>query len=139
MNRKELDEAFRRFCNQAESFSREVYAGFPPSLRIGNAEANLRISRTVFAKWSLDILVALHSEPLGFERLRKAVGSVSPRVLSSKLLALERRGLIRRRVVKSRPPKTLYSLTRQGVIVTRLGEPVFLYLRSRDGTLYKLP
>jgi len=54
-------------------------------------------------------------------------------VLSEKLKQLETKGLIRREVLSTRPPRVKYTLREKGLIVARLGEPVFLFLRNDEG------
>lgn len=96
--------------------------------------ANGEISRAVFGKWSLDILTLLYlRESAGFQEIRRALGRISSRVLSSKLSRLQESGLLRRDVSPSRPPRVTYSLTDRGLTVAKLGEPVFLYLRLSAG------
>ena len=91
---------------------------------------NVEIARTVFGKWSLDILALLYvRQTAGFQELRKALGPISSRVLSSKLTRMQENGLVRRDVRPTRPPRVAYSLTDRGLTVAKLGEPVFLYLR----------
>lgn len=129
---------------------RDVSAEFTASLRqladfragpngIGPAQLNVQVARSLFGKWTLDLLVLLMAEgELGFASLRKALRGVSSRILSSKLKWLESQGLVRRRVVDSRPPHVNYGLTERGLTVMRLGEPVVLYLRFLQG-LYGSP
>jgi DNA-binding HxlR family transcriptional regulator len=91
---------------------------------------NMEIARTVFGKWSLDILTLLYlRQGAGFQELRRSLGPISSRVLSSKLTRMQETGLIRRDVKPTRPPRVTYSLTEHGQTVAKLGEPVFLYLR----------
>jgi DNA-binding HxlR family transcriptional regulator len=131
--REAVRARFREFSEAASSFSREV----TPSLSgidISEAtEQNLRIAKTVFGKWSLEILVLLYTmKELGFEKVRKSLRRISPRVLSEKLKQLEAEGLIRREVLSVSPPRVNYMLTERGLIVARLGEPVFLFLRHES-------
>jgi DNA-binding HxlR family transcriptional regulator len=96
------------------------------------AEVNVEIARTVFGKWSIEILALLyHIGTVGFEELRRRLGSISPRVLSQKLKLMESQGLVERSVKTSRPIGVRYTLTEKGLTVAQLGEPVFLYLRLR--------
>src|SRR5205823_11263398 len=96
---------------------------------------NVEIARTVFGKWSLDILTLLYvRQGAGFQEIRRGLGRISSRVLSSKLTRMQETGLIRRDVKPSRPPRVTYSLTDRGLTVAKLGEPVFLYLRLSSGT-----
>jgi DNA-binding HxlR family transcriptional regulator len=126
-------EVFRRFSEQASSFSRGIEPLPSGTLMPESADVNLRIARTVFGKWSLEILVLLYSmKEVGFEEARRSLGKISSRVLSEKLKQLEGEKLVRRRVVSSSPPRVSYALTERGLIVARLGEPVFLFLRQHD-------
>jgi DNA-binding HxlR family transcriptional regulator len=96
--------------------------------------ANVEIARSVFGKWCLDILTLLYlRESAGFQEIRRGLGRISSRVLSSKLNRMQETGLIRRDVNPTRPPRVSYSLTDQGLTVAKLGEPVFLYLRLSTG------
>jgi DNA-binding HxlR family transcriptional regulator len=128
-----LRERFREFSESASRFSRGIE---PIPSRTGLAETadlNLRIARTVFGKWSLEILVLLYTmKRLGFEEARRSLGKISSRVLSEKLKQLEGEGLVLRGVVSSSPPRVSYALTEKGLIVARLGEPVFLFLRQEQ-------
>src|SRR5215469_4871189 len=76
------------------------------------AQADLKIVRSIFGKWSADVLVALHAVPsVGFEELRRSMPGISPRVLSLKLKELEQNGMVRREIIDSRPPRVRYTLT----------------------------
>ncbi|TLZ43477.1 MAG: helix-turn-helix transcriptional regulator [Methanobacteriota archaeon] len=132
----------RRFAELVETcsrFSREILrdAGWNGgSLALLDPVAmNVEIARTVFGKWSLDILTLLYvRQGAGFQEIRRGLGRISSRVLSSKLTRMQETGLIRRDVKPSRPPRVTYSLTDRGLTVAKLGEPVFLYLRLSSGT-----
>jgi DNA-binding HxlR family transcriptional regulator len=132
-----LEEEFRRFRHAATEFSASLahHADFRSKLNgAAVAQINLRAVRSIFGKWSLDILVLLVTErELGFAELRKALRGISSRILSSKLKRLEAHGLVRREVLATRPPRVNYGLTDRGLTVTRLGEPVLLYLRFIEG------
>ena len=126
--------ALAAVCHRfSEEIAHDASVPFPAVLRDSVLE-NLHIIETVFAKWSLEILVITYmNESIGFQELKESVGSISGRVLSVRLRQLETLGLIRREVVDSRPPRTRYSLTPEGLTVAQLGEPVFLFLRMRRG------
>jgi len=128
-----LAARFEAFSEGASKFSRGIEPHAEGRWMTEEAEANLRIARTVFGKWSLEILVLLYTmKRLGFEQMRKSLGGISPRVLSEKLKLLEGEGLVRRQVLSVAPTRVHYSLTQKGLTVARLGEPVFLFLR-REG------
>ena len=133
---QEVDEKFRSFTDRASEFSKDISSIVPygvddPSM---SAQMNLQITRVIFAKWALDILVMLYSlKAAGFEAMKKTLRGISPRVLSEKLKRLEKDGLIRREVQSTRPIRVLYELTETGLTAAKLGEPVFLYLRYKKG------
>ena len=128
----ELPQALLSFRVRSASFAREFSRMLPGATedREEIAPVNLRVTRAVFGKWSIDILVALFALGVaGFQELRRHLSGVSPRVLSTKLKVLERLGLISRTVLHERPPRVQYRLTEAGLNVAHLGEPVILYLR----------
>lgn len=130
-----MRKRFREFSDVVSKFSHEV-APAPSAVPAisSNAELNLEVTKAIFSKWSLEILVLLYTmKLLGFEQIRKGLNGISHRVLSEKLKQLEARRLIRRKVISTRPVRVSYSLTEKGLIVARLGEPVFLFLRHEEG------
>jgi DNA-binding HxlR family transcriptional regulator len=77
-------------------------------------------SRTVMehlaSKWGVLVqIMLLRSGTLRFSELRRAIGSVSEKMLSQTLQTLERDGLINRVVHPVIPPHVDYSLTELGV------------------------
>jgi DNA-binding HxlR family transcriptional regulator len=65
---------------------------------------------TLLRKWSVPVLAAL-SEPRRFSELRAALPGVTPRALALALRDLERARLVRREVLPTRPPSTVYRTT----------------------------
>jgi DNA-binding HxlR family transcriptional regulator len=129
---------FKDFADQSAEFAREIIGQGDASAtgRMDHALLNLRIARTVFGKWSVEILTFLYTERTArFQEIRKALGDISARVLSLKLAGLEGLGFVHRTVLATRPPGVEYSLTEKGLQVAKLGEPVFLYLRMTEGLL----
>jgi DNA-binding HxlR family transcriptional regulator len=129
-----LERRFSDLVDTCSRFSRDIVrdAGWNGS-SVGLFDPiamNVDIARTVFGKWSLDILTLLYlRQSAGFQEIRRGLGRISSRVLSSKLTRMQETGLIRRDVKPTRPPRVAYSLTEHGQKVAKLGEPVFLYLR----------
>jgi DNA-binding HxlR family transcriptional regulator len=122
----------------ARDMSRLLYVKSRMSPEVA-AKVNLRLAKTVFSKWSIEILTILYSaRAAGYGDLKRALRGVSSRVLSEKLKKLEQGGLVHRAIVEGRPPRTLYSLTEDGITVAKLGEPVFLFLGYKEG-LYASP
>ncbi|MCI4330364.1 MAG: helix-turn-helix transcriptional regulator [Thermoplasmata archaeon] len=100
---------------------------------VAAARADLHLVRSIFGKWSSDVLIALHALPTaGFEELRRNLNGISPRVLSLKLKELEQNGMVQREILDTRPPRVRYSLTDRGWTVAWLSQPVLLYLRFTD-------
>src|ERR1700722_14293152 len=65
-------------------------------------------------RWQIQVVVAAHSGALRFNEFGAAVVGISPRMLASRLLELERGGLIERVVIPDSPPGVEYRLTPRG-------------------------
>lgn len=131
---KRLERRFSELVETCSRFSHEIardagWNGGSLAL-LDPVPMNMEIARTIFGKWSLDILTLLYvRQTAGFQEIRRSLGRISSRVLSSKLTRMQDNGLIRREVKPTRPPRVAYSLTEHGLTVAKLGEPIFLYLR----------
>ena len=78
-------------------------------------------------RWALSILRNLHTkEAIRFNELKRILPGISSTVLASRLLEMEREGLISKRIYPEIPPKVEYRLTSRarelGVILKDLGE-----------------
>ena len=132
-----LQKAFTEFARSAEEFSRKtsvlarsaVGQDFSTS-----AQVNLRIARSVFSKWNIEILTLLYIQrALGFQEICKSLGTISTAVLSKKLNVLQERELVKRSVLSTKPPRVSYSLTEKGLTAARLSESLLLYLGFSEG------
>lgn len=65
-------------------------------------------------KWTVLILRDLMDGTKRFGQLKKSIGSVSQKVLTAQLRAMEENGLLTRKVYAEVPPKVEYSLTDLG-------------------------
>lgn len=65
-------------------------------------------------KWSLLIVSTLGETSMRFNELRRSIGDISQKMLSSTLKVLERDGLIERTVADTVPPQVSYELTDLG-------------------------
>ncbi|HEQ9687585.1 TPA: helix-turn-helix transcriptional regulator [Streptococcus pyogenes] len=66
-------------------------------------------------KWKLLILRDLLKGTLRFGQLKSSIGSVSQKVLTAQLRAMEADGLVHREVYAEVPPRVEYSLTETGL------------------------
>jgi DNA-binding HxlR family transcriptional regulator len=65
-------------------------------------------------KWSVLVVSSLGNGPMRFNELRRALGSISQRMLTLTVRALERDGLLTRTVYPMIPPRVEYELTELG-------------------------
>jgi DNA-binding HxlR family transcriptional regulator len=65
-------------------------------------------------KWTVLVVATLGDGPKRFNELRKALGSISQRMLTLTLRGLERDGLVTRTVFPTVPPRVDYELNRLG-------------------------
>ena len=65
-------------------------------------------------KWTVLVVGTLGDGPKRFNELRRALGSISQRMLTLTLRALERDGLVTRTLFPTIPPRVDYALTKLG-------------------------
>jgi len=65
-------------------------------------------------KWSVLVVTMLGGGPKRFNELRRAIASISQRMLTLTLRGLERDGLVTRTVFPTIPPRVDYALTELG-------------------------
>jgi DNA-binding HxlR family transcriptional regulator len=65
-------------------------------------------------KWTILVVSELGHGPKRFNEIRRALGSISQRMLTLTLRGLERDGLVTRTVFPTIPPKVEYELTKLG-------------------------
>ena len=65
-------------------------------------------------KWTVLVVSTLGDGPKRFNELRRALGSISQRMLTLTVRALERDGLVTRTVFPTNPPRVDYELTALG-------------------------
>jgi DNA-binding HxlR family transcriptional regulator len=77
-------------------------------------------------KWTVLVVGFLSSGPMRFSELRRSIGGISQKMLTTTLRGLERDGFVTRTVFPSIPPRVDYELTDLGhelrVPVNALGE-----------------
>lgn len=72
-------------------------------------------------KWTVLVVMALHSQPRRFNDIKRTVGGISQQMLTRTLKSLERDGMVDRTVFATKPPQVEYALTELG---RSLAEPV---------------
>src|SRR5712672_2547445 len=65
-------------------------------------------------KWTVLVVTELGKEPKRFNEIRRALGSISQRMLTLTLRGLERDGLVTRTMFPTIPPRVDYELTELG-------------------------
>ncbi len=65
-------------------------------------------------KWTLLVVRELNNGPRRFSEIRRALGSISQKMLTTTLRLLERDGLVTRTVYPTVPPRVEYELTALG-------------------------
>jgi DNA-binding HxlR family transcriptional regulator len=73
-----------------------------------------RVLARIADKWTILVVRTLGNGPLRFNALRRAVGEISQKMLSSTLRDLEENGFVSRTVTPTVPPQVEYELTRLG-------------------------
>ena len=77
-------------------------------------------------KWSVIVVIELHSGTRRFSELRRTLHGISQKMLTTSLRGLERDGFITRTIYPTVPPKVEYQLTELGrelaIPVRALGE-----------------
>ncbi len=77
-----------------------------------NPECDIRrLLRVVLNRWAPLILLNLAQEPRRFGELRRRIPTLSQKVMTQNLRALEEAALISRSVVDTSPPQVTYALT----------------------------
>lgn len=77
----------------------------------GTCKVTSDILSRVGDKWSILVVVCLAEKPHRFGELRRFIGNISQKMLTSTLRNLERDGFVAREVEPCSPPKVTYSLT----------------------------
>lgn len=71
-------------------------------------------------RYALAVVYASRTGATRFNEFRQVIGAVPPTTLSARLDELAEAGILERRVVDSRPPRTEYALTEKGRCLSAL-------------------
>ena len=86
---------------------------------------------TILSKWAPEIIYGLYLRKMSFNDLKRML-PISSRVLSDKLKALEKAGIVLRVVEESRPPRVYYELTSFGKKIALSLIPLFVVVKRDD-------
>ncbi|HFB66550.1 MAG TPA: transcriptional regulator [Aeromonadales bacterium] len=73
-----------------------------------------KTAQIIEGKWTTLVIRELLPDKKRYSEIQRALTGISPKVLTSRLRALEQRGIISRTVYATVPPTTEYELTRKG-------------------------
>ena len=89
--------------------------GIPGTLHVPeDCRAVSEVLSRVGDKWTILVVGELGQGPKRFNEIRRALGSISQRMLTLTLRGLERDGLVTRTVFPTVPPRVDYELTKLG-------------------------
>jgi len=95
--------------------TQEGTRGAPGNLHVPeDCRAISQVLARVGDKWTVLVVSNLGDGPKRFNELRKALGSISQRMLTLTLRGLERDGLVTRTAYPTIPPRVDYELTKLG-------------------------
>ena len=95
--------------------SQEGTQGIPGTLHVPeDCRAVSEVLSRVGDKWTILVVSELGNGPRRFNEIRRALGSISQRMLTLTLRGLERDGLVTRTVFPTIPPRVDYELTKLG-------------------------
>ena len=87
----------------------------PTNLQVADdCRAVSEVLARVGDKWTVLVVTELGKGPRRFNEIRRALGSISQRMLTLTLRGLERDGLVTRTVFPTIPPRVDYELTKLG-------------------------
>src|SRR5215475_7857430 len=86
-------------------------------------------------KWTVLVVSELGQGPKRFNEIRRGLGSISQRMLTLTLRALERDGLVTRTVYPTIPPRVEYELTKLGHSLLEPVSGLGLWARQHRSTI----
>ena len=86
-------------------------------------------------KWTVLVVGVLGDGPKRFSEIRRALGSISQRMLTLTLRGLERDGLVTRTVFPTIPPRVDYELTKLGRSLLKPVNGLGLWARQNRGAI----
>ncbi|MDF8357632.1 transcriptional regulator [Ensifer adhaerens] len=96
-----------------------------------------RILARVGDKWSVMIVMALKGGPRRFNDIKRAIGTISQRMLTLTLKSMERDGSVKRTVYPTKPPRVDYELTALGHSLREPVERLSLWAIEHEAAITK--
>ncbi|MEJ7647409.1 MAG: helix-turn-helix domain-containing protein [Chryseolinea sp.] len=62
-------------------------------------------------KWKLPLILSLSEGPMRFKDIQRALGEITPKVLSNELRDLEENEFVERKILSTKPVTVLYEMT----------------------------
>src|SRR3954454_11207504 len=88
-------------------------------------------------KWTVLVVSELGQGPRRFNEIRKALGSISQRMLTLTLRGLERDGLVTRTMFPTIPPRVDYELTKLGRSLLEPVSGIGLWARQNRAAIHE--
>jgi DNA-binding HxlR family transcriptional regulator len=88
-------------------------------------------------KWTILVVGELGNGPKRFNEIRRALGSISQRMLTLTLRGLERDGLVTRTVFPTIPPRVDYELTKLGRSLLEPVSGIGLWARQNRAAIHE--
>lgn len=88
-------------------------------------------------KWSVMIVMALKDGPRRFNDIKRAIGTISQRMLTLTLRNMERDGIVKRTVYPTKPPRVDYELTALGQSLREPVEQLGLWAIEHEAAITK--
>lgn|SRR5690242_4482916 len=119
-----------------KGIAQEGTSEIPGNLHVAeDCRAVSEVLSRVGDKWTVLVVSALGEGPKRFNELRKALGSISQRMLTLTLRGLERDGLVTRTVFPTIPPRVDYELTSLGRSLLAPVSELGLWARRNRATI----
>jgi DNA-binding HxlR family transcriptional regulator len=119
-----------------KQIAQEGTSEIPGNLHVAeDCRAVSEVLSRVGDKWTVLVVSALGEGPKRFNELRKALGSISQRMLTLTLRGLERDGLVTRTVFPTIPPRVDYELTSLGRSLLAPVSELGLWARRNRATI----
>src|SRR5882757_10025844 len=112
--------------------------GIPGTLHVPeDCRAVSEVLSRVGDKWTVLVVGELGNGPKRFNEIRRALGSISQRMLTLTLRGLERDGLVTRTVFPTIPPRVDYELTKLGRSLLEPVSGIGLWARQNRAVIHE--